>query len=93
MLRINCPHCGVRDEIEFRYKGEAVARPAPDAGEQAFVAYVYQRANPAGWHVEWWLHQAGCRRVLKVARHTVTHEIAWVGGPQDTPVLPEGATR
>jgi sarcosine oxidase subunit delta len=91
MLRIACPHCGVRDEVEFRYKGEAVVRPAADAGEAAFAAYVYERANPAGWHVEWWLHHAGCRRVLKIVRHSVTHEIAWVGGAQDAPVMPESA--
>ena len=23
MLRISCPWCGVRDEVEFRYRGDA----------------------------------------------------------------------
>lgn len=84
MLRIDCPWCGERDEIEFRYKGDAsVARPAADAGVEAFARFVYERANPHGWHLEWWLHSGGCRQLLKVLRHTVTHEIAAVGRPGD----------
>ena len=54
MLRIACPFCGSRDEVEFRYRGDAGrGRPAPEAGEEAFAAYVYERDNPAGWHQEW----------------------------------------
>jgi heterotetrameric sarcosine oxidase delta subunit len=80
MLRIRCPHCGLRDEAEFRYRGDAtVARPAPDAGEAAFRAYVYERANPNGLHLEYWHHVHGCRRVLKMRRHTLTHAILWTG--------------
>jgi len=76
MLRIRCPWCGERDEIEFRYRGDASrARPTADAAPAAFHAYVYQRDNPCGWHWEWWLHIGGCRRLLKIERHTLTHEI------------------
>ena len=76
MLRIPCPWCGVRDESEFRYRGDATRqRPAGDAGIDAFNAYVYERDNPRDWHSEWWLHVAGCRRLLKVVRHTLTHEV------------------
>jgi methylglutamate dehydrogenase subunit B len=79
MLRIPCPWCGLRDESEYRYRGDATRRrPAAEAGIDAFVAYVYQRDNPRGWHSEWWLHVAGCRRLLRVVRHTVTHEISSV---------------
>ncbi len=82
MLRIPCPWCGERDETEFRYRGDAgKTRPAPDAGTPAFVAYVYERDNPLGWHLEWWLHVGGCRRLLKIERHTLSHEIRWVGAP------------
>ena len=89
MHRIACPHCGPRDEAEFRYRGDAtVARPGAEAGADAFLDYVYVRDNPRGWHVEWWHHLHGCRRVVKVVRHTVTHEIAWAGGAQDTPEIP-----
>ncbi|HVN99431.1 MAG TPA: sarcosine oxidase subunit delta [Steroidobacteraceae bacterium] len=76
MLRIECPWCGVRDEIEFRYRGDAGApRPAGDAPAAEFIAHVYERSNPRDWHAEWWLHVAGCRRLLRVERHTLTHAI------------------
>ena len=76
MLRIRCPWCGERDEIEYRYRGDATrARPPADAAPAAYAAYVYERDNPCGWHWEWWLHVGGCRRLLKIERHTLTHEI------------------
>lgn len=84
MLRIACPWCGERDETEFRYRGDAShARPAADAGLAAFTAYVYERENRYGWHLEWWLHVGGCRKLLKVRRHTVSHEIRAVGAADD----------
>ena len=76
MIRIDCPWCGTRDEIEFSYRGDAtVQRPPADASEQEFFDYVYARKNPRGWHVEWWHHAGGCRQFLKVLRHTMTHEV------------------
>ncbi|MCK6452329.1 MAG: sarcosine oxidase subunit delta [Alphaproteobacteria bacterium] len=76
MHRIDCPWCGLRDEIEFAYRGDAtVRRPPADAGIDAFYEYVYLRDNPRGWHVEWWHHAAGCRQWIKVVRHTTTHAI------------------
>ncbi|HWT10712.1 MAG TPA: sarcosine oxidase subunit delta [Roseomonas sp.] len=81
-MRIPCPHCGARDEAEFTYRGDAtVTRPGPDAGIDDFHDYLYLRANPRGWQVEWWQHHAGCRAFLKVTRHTVTHEIRAVETP------------
>ena len=75
-MRITCPLCGPRDEAEFTFRGDAtVVRPAPEAGPEAFAAYVYDRTNPKGWHVEWFQHSLGCRQWLKVQRHTVTHEV------------------
>jgi len=86
MLRISCPWCGVRDESEFRYRGDAHrVRPAAGAAVVIFSAYVYGRDNPKGWHLEWWLHIGGCRKLLKILRHTVTHEIRWTGGALDAP--------
>lgn len=89
MHRIPCPFCGVRDEAEFAYGGDAtVSRPAPDAPVEAYGRYVHTRANPRGWHLEWWQHVAGCRQWLKVARHTFTHEIgasARAGEPLELP--------
>ncbi len=89
MHQIRCPFCGVRGEIEFKYRGDAtVRRPAPDAGPDAFAGYVYVRDNPKGWHVEWWHHTGGCRQWVKVVRNTLTHEIAATGGPQDALEVP-----
>ena len=76
MLRIDCPFCGPRDEVEFRYRGDASRpRPPADGPTDAFLAYVYERDNPDGWHAEWWQHVSGCRRVLRVGRHATSHEI------------------
>lgn len=76
MLRINCPWCGLRDEVEFRYRGDAeLPRPGAAAAADDFIAFVYERENPRGWHAEWWLHTGGCRRLLRVERHTLTHDI------------------
>lgn len=81
MLRISCPWCGVRDEVEFRYRGDASgSRPTGDAPMAAFASYVYERENGCDWHLEWWLHVGGCRKLLKVVRHTLTHEIRAVTG-------------
>lgn len=86
MLRIPCPWCGTRDEVEFRYRGDArQSRPPAEAPPEEFARYVYGRDNPRGWHLEWWLHVGGCRRLLKVERHTLSHEIRWVGEPSDLP--------
>ncbi len=76
-MRINCPFCGLRDEAEFSFRGDAtVTRPPADAGAAAFAAYVYDRRNPKGWQVEWYHHASGCRQWLKVRRHTVTHAVS-----------------
>ncbi|WP_149537264.1 sarcosine oxidase subunit delta [Siccirubricoccus phaeus] len=75
-MRIPCPFCGPRDEVEFTWRGDAsVQRPAAEAGVEAFHDYVYLRRNPRGWTQEWWQHSAGCRAWLRVERHTMTHEI------------------
>jgi heterotetrameric sarcosine oxidase delta subunit len=76
MLLILCPFCGPRAQSEFTYGGDAtVVRPAPEASDAAWFAYVYQRDNPKGPHDEWWQHSAGCRSWIKVRRDTRTHEI------------------
>jgi heterotetrameric sarcosine oxidase delta subunit len=76
-MRITCPYCGERGHDEFTYLGDAVLarRPAAEAGEEAFFAYVYQRDNRAGEHRELWHHAAGCRAWLVVTRDTTTHAI------------------
>ena len=82
-MRIPCPYCGARDSSEFAYLGDAtLTRPDPaapgaqEALQEAFHDYVYLGDNPAGAHLEWWYHAAGCRRWVKVERDTRTHAIA-----------------
>ena len=76
MLQICCPWCGVRDETEFRYRGDAsVVRPPAEAPAEEFNAYVYERGNRCDWHPEWWLHVGGCRMLFRLERHTLTHEL------------------
>lgn len=78
MLRIPCPWCGVRDETEFRYGGQAhLARPGNPAAlsDAEWADYLFIRDNPKGEFAERWVHAAGCRRWFNVKRHTVTHEI------------------
>jgi heterotetrameric sarcosine oxidase delta subunit len=58
-----------------------------------FVAYVYERSNPRDWHAEWWLHVGGCRRLLKIERHTLTHEIRAVADSSRGAELMRGPAR
>ena len=77
MLLIECPWCGPREEVEFRYGGQAgVAYPKdPEAlDDAAWAAFVFFRDNPKGPFAERWVHGAGCRRWFNVVRDTVTHE-------------------
>lgn len=87
-MRIPCPHCGLRDEAEFSYRGDAtVSRPGANGDQAAFCDYVYARENPKAWHTEWWHHAAGCRQWFRLVRHTVTHEIRAALLPDSTPDL------
>lgn len=74
-MRLTCPICGARDRREFYYEGEAVVRPAPDAGAEAWDEYLHLRDNPAGVRRELWQHEAGCGAWLVVERNTSTHEV------------------
>jgi len=76
MLRLKCPYCGLRDETEFRYGGEARGTSRPTMAEPTLWArYLYWHHNPAGVHLERWLHVSGCRRWLVVRRDTRTNAI------------------
>lgn len=78
-MRIDCPHCGARDQGEFTYLGDAApARPAEGGTAEAFYDYVYLRDNPAGLIEEHWYHAGGCRAWLRVTRDVRTHIIAAV---------------
>jgi len=78
MLKLTCPYCGERAEIEFQYGGQAhIARPeAPDTLSDAdWADYVFMRDNPRGPFAERWMHAAGCRRWFNVTRDTASHAV------------------
>ncbi|HZI84847.1 MAG TPA: sarcosine oxidase subunit delta [Casimicrobiaceae bacterium] len=90
MLLIPCPWCGARAQAEFTYGGDAGVRAPPrDAGETAWIAFVYLRDNPAGPHDELWQHSAGCRQWFRLRRDTRTHEI--LGSARPGEALPGDA--
>lgn len=73
MLLIDCPFCGPRPELEFRYGGEAhIARPADPSAldDDAWSDYLYMRSNPKGLHAERWRHLHGCGRFFNALRDT-----------------------
>ena len=81
MLQISCPWCGVRDEEEFRYGGEAdIVRPPVDADAARWGDYLFNRTNAKGLQRERWLHLYGCNRWFLAERDTTTHEISTVSG-------------
>lgn len=76
MLRIPCPWCGVRDEIEFRWGGEShITRPPFDTDDSTWSRYLFYRDNRKGVQFERWCHAYGCGQWFNLSRHTVTHEI------------------
>jgi sarcosine oxidase subunit delta len=79
---VECPNCGERGVNEFRFGGEASARPAPDASHEEWTHYVYSRRNVAGDQSEWWYHKFGCRRWFMALRNTVTNEVSRTYWPE-----------
>lgn len=75
MLRISCPFCGPRAEVEFTWGGEPVARPAFGATDAQWGDYLYNRTNVKGRNRELWCHGGGCGQWFVMERDTVTHEI------------------
>lgn len=78
MLLIDCPYCGLRPELEFRYGGEAhVARAAEPAkvDDEGWADFLYLRSNPKGVHFERWRHASGCGRFFNCVRDTVSDKI------------------
>jgi sarcosine oxidase, subunit delta len=78
MMQIPCPSCGLRDEDEFTYGGDAnPVRPSPvDAvGDEVWERYLYHHDTTKGVKTERWLHSFGCRRWFNVDRDTATHEV------------------
>lgn len=77
MLLLECPNCGERSVSEFRFGGEAHARPSnPSATSDAeWNEYVFLKANVRGPEREWWYHRAGCGLWFLAERDTGTNEV------------------
>ena len=90
MLRIPCPHCGVRDEMEFVYGGPYSTRPAPDVSDAEWTAHLFERDNLKGLDVERWCHSFGCGRWLSLVRHSVTHAIVAAYRMSEVPAASQG---
>jgi heterotetrameric sarcosine oxidase delta subunit len=95
VLLIRCPWCGPRDEIEFKYGGQAgVAYPSdPEAlDDTEWARFVFFRDNPKGRFAERWVHSAGCRRWFDAVRDTLTHEFLDTEAPSSggSPSSPGG---
>jgi len=78
MLHLKCPWCGLRDETEYCYGGQAhVAYPEDPAAltDEEWAEYLFFRDNPKGPFAERWVHSGGCRRWFNVVRDTRTYEV------------------
>jgi heterotetrameric sarcosine oxidase delta subunit len=78
MLQLECPWCGLRDETEYHYGGQAHV-PYPEdptaLTDQEWAEYLFFRDNPKGPFAERWVHSTGCRRWFNVVRDTRTYEV------------------
>jgi sarcosine oxidase subunit delta len=78
MFQIECPWCGLRDETEYKYGGQAhVAYPEdPSAlSDEEWAEYLFFRDNPKGPFAERWVHTGGCRKWFNAVRDTRTYEV------------------
>ncbi len=72
---LNCPNCGDRNVLDFRFGGETLSRPGKEASSQERIQYYYFRKNEAGVQQEWWYHKYGCRKWFFAVRDTRTNEV------------------
>jgi heterotetrameric sarcosine oxidase delta subunit len=77
-----CPECGERSAYEFRFGGELKSRPQPGDGEEAWLQYIYMKANEAGEQEEWWFHRSGCRKWFQARRDTRTNTVLATWRPE-----------
>lgn len=81
---LRCPNCGSRSVYEFRFGGEYLRRPGPDAPDTDWLNYLYSRANINGTQKEWWYHRDGCGEWFVTQRDTTTNLITAGSGDQDS---------
>ena len=72
MIQLDCPICGKRNQLEFRYGGEYNPRPEKplEVSDAEWIDFVYMRDNRWGVQKEWWYHRAGCATWFLAERHT-----------------------
>lgn len=78
MQQFPCPFCGLRDEREFHYAGEA-GNTRPDTlaeiSDEEWENYLFNYDNPKGTTREVWVHTP-CQEYFVLERDTVTMEVA-----------------
>lgn len=77
-MQIRCPWCGLRDESEFAYGGDAnPVRPTPshEVSDKEWEGYLFHHNTEKDVKRERWLHSYGCRQWFNVRRDLVTHEV------------------
>lgn len=94
MLRVNCPWCGFREEVEFTCHGEAnIFRPnkSDSLNDGDWGEYVFFKENAKGIVLERWEHSSGCRRWFVALRDNVTDNFLGFAKPNDPPPrVPKG---
>jgi sarcosine oxidase subunit delta len=83
---LKCPNCGSRSVYEFQYGGEVRPRPAVEAPREAWINYVYWRANATGLQKEWWYHKLGCRLWFVAERNATTNTVLNSYLPESAPL-------
>ncbi|HEY5820402.1 MAG TPA: sarcosine oxidase subunit delta [Propionibacteriaceae bacterium] len=86
MMQLSCPWCGLRDETEFGYGGQAhVAYPSDPSTltDAEWAEYLFFRENPAGPFAERWNHSGACRRWFNVVRDTRNYRVLATYRPGD----------
>lgn len=72
MQRFTCPFCGLRDEREFHFSGEA-GKVRPDTtkeiSDSEWASYRYDQTNPLGTAREIWVHLP-CQEYFIMERDT-----------------------
>jgi len=80
MQQFTCPFCGLRNETEFHFAGEA-GKIRPDTlnevSAEQWSAYLNHVANPMGHSREVWVHLP-CQEVFIMQRDTLTMAVLGV---------------
>ena len=77
MQRFPCPFCGLRDEREFQFAGEAgKVRPETDGeiSDTEWRDYLHSYRNELGEAREIWVHLP-CQEYFIMRRHTMSMDV------------------